>query len=447
MLSKNTIWFLATSVSCFSALAQECDPTVSQTIPGSHEEVLGSSIELMGDKAIIGAYAGVANGIDTGVAYLYAFDGEQWIETDRFVPPHGASEDWFGLYIAADQDRMLIGSVGHDDGGSNVGAVYAYTLIDGRWEYEQKLSPIYAVVDGGFGVVDIEGSRAVIGAPGHLFAGPVGSVTAFEYGNEQWDAMQIITPTDAQPGDLFGVSVSFAGDRLIIGASKNFDETQWSSAGSAYIYKFNGEEWLEQAKLVPADLFAPSDFGRAVWIKGDRAVVGAPGANNGIGRVYCYQLIAGQWIEQQIIEPESQEINTFFGIGLSIDDDVMVVAKGGGVSDEAYIYRRVNNRWEPAGALESNENGQFGVVLDVQDDTAMLISLSKPENNGSVVVYNLGCSPCPADFTGDGILNSNDVAAFLDAYGDQDLISDFNNDGVLNFFDVSAFLAEFAAGC
>ncbi|MGV6815418.1 MAG: GC-type dockerin domain-anchored protein [Phycisphaerales bacterium] len=54
---------------------------------------------------------------------------------------------------------------------------------------------------------------------------------------------------------------------------------------------------------------------------------------------------------------------------------------------------------------------------------------------------------CPADLTGDGVLNFFDVSAFLQAFGAQDPIADFTNDGIYNFFDVSAFLGAFAAGC
>ena len=56
-------------------------------------------------------------------------------------------------------------------------------------------------------------------------------------------------------------------------------------------------------------------------------------------------------------------------------------------------------------------------------------------------------NPCPADLTGDGVLNFFDVSAFLTAFGAMDPTADMNGDGIFNFFDVSAFLAAFAAGC
>ena len=54
---------------------------------------------------------------------------------------------------------------------------------------------------------------------------------------------------------------------------------------------------------------------------------------------------------------------------------------------------------------------------------------------------------CPADLTGDGMLNFFDVSAFLSAYNAMDPIADFTGDGMYNFFDVSAFLGAYNAGC
>ena len=54
---------------------------------------------------------------------------------------------------------------------------------------------------------------------------------------------------------------------------------------------------------------------------------------------------------------------------------------------------------------------------------------------------------CPADLTGDGLLNFFDVSSFLNSFGSNDPAADFNGDGHFNFFDVSAFLNAFSAGC
>lgn len=54
---------------------------------------------------------------------------------------------------------------------------------------------------------------------------------------------------------------------------------------------------------------------------------------------------------------------------------------------------------------------------------------------------------CPADLTGDGVLNFFDVSAFLNALNAGLPAGDFNADGIFDFFDVSAFLNAYSAGC
>jgi autotransporter-associated beta strand protein len=58
-----------------------------------------------------------------------------------------------------------------------------------------------------------------------------------------------------------------------------------------------------------------------------------------------------------------------------------------------------------------------------------------------------GCDTCLPDFTGDGILDFFDVAAFLDAFSSGDPIADLTGDGIFDFFDVAAYLDAFSAGC
>ncbi len=55
--------------------------------------------------------------------------------------------------------------------------------------------------------------------------------------------------------------------------------------------------------------------------------------------------------------------------------------------------------------------------------------------------------PCPADLTGDGLVDFFDVSAFLTAYASMDPVADFNDDGSYNYFDVSAFLSAYGSGC
>lgn len=62
--------------------------------------------------------------------------------------------------------------------------------------------------------------------------------------------------------------------------------------------------------------------------------------------------------------------------------------------------------------------------------------------------YNApSCDPCPADFTGDGVLDFFDVSAFIAAFNAQNPVADLTDDGNFDFFDVSAFIGFYSAGC
>ena len=65
----------------------------------------------------------------------------------------------------------------------------------------------------------------------------------------------------------------------------------------------------------------------------------------------------------------------------------------------------------------------------------------------ATIVASAQAPACPADLTGDGVLNFFDVSAVLNAYNTMNPIADFDNNGVFNFFDVSAFLNAYNAGC
>lgn len=58
-----------------------------------------------------------------------------------------------------------------------------------------------------------------------------------------------------------------------------------------------------------------------------------------------------------------------------------------------------------------------------------------------------GLAACPGDFNGDGVVNTLDVIAFLNAWAAGDSSADVNGDGVVNTLDVIAFLNAWAAGC
>ena len=61
--------------------------------------------------------------------------------------------------------------------------------------------------------------------------------------------------------------------------------------------------------------------------------------------------------------------------------------------------------------------------------------------------YELQGSSCPADFNGDTAVNTQDFAAYLNAWASGDSSADMNGDGLVNTQDFAIYLNLWAAGC
>jgi len=143
------------------------------------------------------------------------------------------------------------------------------------------------------------------------------------------------------------------------------------------------------------------------WSPGDLVVIGNYAhPDNGIdaGSAFLYKYDGSTWVEQSELLPADGTAGDHYGRSVALSGNSIVVG--------AYF--------DDQGGLEA----------------------------GSAYFFDITCTaPCPADLTGDGILNFFDVSAFLGAFAAQNPDADFNGDGSYNFFDVSAFLGAFSVGC
>ena len=79
--------------------------------------------------------------------------------------------------------------------------------------------------------------------------------------------------SDGAATDWFGSSVAVSGDTTVVGARG--DDDSGFNSGSAYVYRYDGSAWVEEAKLLASDGAAGDFFGYSVAVSGDTAVVGA----------------------------------------------------------------------------------------------------------------------------------------------------------------------------
>src|SRR5262249_19405130 len=134
-----------------------------------------------------GAYRHDTTFVDAGSVYVY-----ELISATPAAPivtlnnPSPAAGDNFGISIAMDGNRLIVGAHQDDTGATNAGSAYVYDL-------------------------------AAVTPP-----------------------VPILTLSNPSPasGDNFGVAVAVSGTRMVVGAS--MDDTGASNAGSAYVYDLTG---------------------------------------------------------------------------------------------------------------------------------------------------------------------------------------------------------------
>jgi hypothetical protein len=84
--------------------------------------------------------------------------------------------------------------------------------------------------------------------------------------------MEIVANDGAQ-GDMFGYAFAISGDYAIVGAYQNSENN--IKSGAVYIFKRDGDTWVQMQKLVADDAENIDYFGISVSISGNYVIVGA----------------------------------------------------------------------------------------------------------------------------------------------------------------------------
>ena len=176
--------------------------------------------------------------------------------------------------------------------------------------------------------VDVDGSRAIVGAPYDDNGKGVNSGAAYIFeknGLGDWVQVAKLVVPDGDAADLFGESVAIDGNTIIIGASK------YAGKGAAFIFSDSGASWPLVAKLLASDGLANDDFGVSVDISGDFAIVGAPNDDApkvNQGSVYIFGKNTGganNWGQVTKKLANDFDTNDNYGISVGIDGNVAVV--------------------------------------------------------------------------------------------------------------------------
>ena len=288
----------------------------------------GASVAFDNDRLLIGA-PGVGSGsFDNGAAYVFDRNASGvWIQSQILVLPESRSTDRFGSSVALEGDRAIVGAPGDQVGSAFTGLVHEFQRNSlGVWELAQTLGGDFQDRQEQFGYsLSLDNTRLLIGARDRS---GVGSAYLFEINEEgTWSRQTRLFASDGGSGDQFGFAVSLDGDRAVIGAPHEFP---LETAGAAYVFERDTFGfWLETAKLVSfglTDTSVPDHFGLSVDLQDDRIIVGAPVHDDFTGASFVFKKAEnGGWNETLQLIPENVASNTRTGSAVASSGSTVLV--------------------------------------------------------------------------------------------------------------------------
>jgi hypothetical protein len=221
----------------------------------------------------------------SGAVYSFRLEGLDWVEEQKFIASDPQQLANYGESISITSgpggERMAVGCPYDRTKGDRSGAVYVYRREAGAWIEEQKVVPLDN-----------------------------------EWGDNFGHSVAIVSKA--------------TGDRFIAGAI--YDDNKGLSSGSASVFARSGFTWKKEGNdLTPADGSTNDQFGQSVALvempEGLTAAVGAPwrdGGDEGLlpdsGRCYLFRKEGQIWVETGALGPADPTPDARFGLGMASDD-------------------------------------------------------------------------------------------------------------------------------
>lgn len=486
------------SLDVFYELAPPSDVNVAELAKvlasdGEVNDSFGRSVSVHGNVAVIGAAYNSQVALWAGAAYVFRYDGVEWLLEAKLTASDGLEYDRFGYSVAIWDDVILVGAPGVDEGGEDAGAAYVFRYSGGTWDEEVKL-PDTGGNDRGAGArfgcsASLHEDVAVIGA--YLaMEGPTqnGAAYTYRYDGMNWASEAILVASDGAETDAFGWSVSVFNEVAVVGAFRN--DVNGVDSGAAYVFGCDAYSWCEVAVLRASDGQADDWFGVSVAAGDGVIAVGASASDeNGddSGSVYIYRYDGLHWNEQTEIAPSDPDVEDGFGWAVSLSSSGQSLLVGAPFNDDegletgsAYLFRDDGTEWFEYAKLAFSDpaaGDNLGCAVSLRDDVAVIGAFGDQDNgalSGSAYLFDMtvlddcnhngaadNCDiefgesedqngngvpdecECAGDVNSDGEVNIDDLFAVLGAWGQcDDCPEDVNEDGIVDIDDVFAVLGE-----
>jgi hypothetical protein len=371
------------------------------TTPSGHM----AKVSVCGDLAVLGDTEGVGG---IGAAYVYRRDGMLWALEAELRAPDPDPDDIFGRAVAVSGSVIAVGAHGTSAPEYKTGAVqvYRYATNAAEWRHEAMLT----ASDGDYGdifgwSVAADGNVILIGARDDEVNGEsqAGSAYVFRYDGTEWIEEAKLVDPEPEYFELFGQSVSIDGETALVGEHGD----GWF-IGAAFVYRYDGTQWVFEDKLIAPDPGGQDLLGWSVALSNGIAVAGAPQADGQNGAAYVFRRQNGQWsFDERLSAAEPVGPFPLFGRSVSISPDGRAIligapldAKMGSEAGAAHLFGQTNRGWSEVAKLTASDGSpfdQFASWVSIDGDVAMI---NAPTASPDAAYAFVGFSPSDCNDNG-----------------------------------------------
>jgi hypothetical protein len=365
---------------------------------GAFFDQFGVSVGISGTTAIVGASC--AGSGDSGSAYF--FDTATGLQLSKVIGSETEAGDDFGISVAISGTTAIVGAPGENDAGNTSGAAYLFDVSDPSLPVEiAKLVASDATHSDFFGdTVGISGGIAIVGADGNRSAYLFDAVTGME-----------LSRVFSSTNDGFGNSVAISGEIAIVGEA--YSDGAGNASGSAHLFDIsNPNAPVETFVLTASDAEADDNFGLDIAIQGTRVIVGALGNDDGggsySGSAYIFNTADGE----QLFKLTASDAATFdqFGDAVAISDGTAMVGAynhdSSGIfgSGAAYLFGDLPGDTCVSFCSSLPNATGFAAVITCEGDAASSLVLTSSPVPDTIGQFFFGPTPLPGGTNlGDGL--------------------------------------------
>jgi hypothetical protein len=262
----------------------------------------GNYIKAKGNLLVVGApMDDIGENANQGSVYFFELDGDIWIEKQKYFANNNVGpNNLFGMGIFIDSNCVVVGcdylNIPDNYGFNRNRISIFHKSPEGDWALDSEIINPTGQNFEAFGYSSTL-KDSVLTVSANMRDVPNGNkdrgvVYVYKRNALNWNLIQTISPTDSSngdsPGDYFGINSDRDMNFLIVGAHHEDFGNGQNNYGGAFLYQWNGNQFNLVKKLRSPSPQVLEFFGGGLGISKEKIVIGAMGRSSFTGAGYFF---------------------------------------------------------------------------------------------------------------------------------------------------------------